>query len=108
MNRTDSRHLAALAMMAWLPIHAYAQQNDAARVEAAPPSVAQPTAITTAREIDPAQFEALFAGIKPAESESKWLEIPWIGTILEGREAAAAASKPFFLWAMNGHPLGTC
>jgi hypothetical protein len=63
---------------------------------------------TIAAEIDPAQFDALFAQIKPAPSELRWLEIPWIGALMEGRAAAAAMGKPMFLWAMNGHPLGTC
>jgi hypothetical protein len=78
-------------------------------VRAADANFAEKTAPrSSAAEIDPAHFDLLFAQIKPAPSELRWLEIPWIGSLLEGRAAAVAHQKPMFLWAMNGHPLGTC
>ena len=95
MNRTDSRLLAGVALASLLTLAAHAQQPGA-------------SAFTTASEIAPSQFDALFASIKPGDSQLRWLEIPWLGTLREGREAAATAKKPMFLWAMNGHPLGTC
>ena len=108
MKRNDPLRLAGVALTSLLTLTVHAQQPDASRVEQASLSAPEAAARTTALDIDPAQFEALFANIKPAESELRWLEIPWLGTILEGRQAAMAAKKPMFLWAMNGHPLGTC
>jgi hypothetical protein len=65
-------------------------------------------ALPEAKEIDTAQFETLFASIKPSATELRWMEIPWLGSVGEGLATAEAAKKPLFLWAMNGHPLGTC
>lgn len=108
MNRNDSLRLAAVAWTSLLALTVHAQQQDTAIVEKPPVSASEPATQTTAPKIDPAQFDALFTSIKPAKSELLWLEIPWLGTILEGRQAAMTAKKPMFLWAMNGHPLGTC
>ena len=108
MKRNDLLRLAGVALTSLLALTVRAQQPDASRVEQAPLSAPQSSVRTSAPDIAPTQFEALFASIKPVESELRWLEIPWLGTIFEGREAAMAAKKPMFLWAMNGHPLGTC
>ena len=108
MNRTDSRLLAGVALTSLLTLAAHAQQADAIPAEKKSPSPAAVSVLTTASEIAPAQFDALFASIKPGDSQLRWLEILWLGTLREGREAAATAKKPMFLWAMNGHPLGTC
>ena len=108
MKRNDPLRLTGIALTSLLTLTVHAQQLDASRVEQASVSVPETLARTTAPDIDPAQFEALFASIKPVESELRWLEIPWLGTILEGRQAATTVKKPMFLWAMNGHPLGTC
>ena len=108
MKRNDAMRLAGIALTSLLTLTVHAQQPDASRVEQASVSVPETLARTTAPDIDPAQFEALFASIKPVESELRWLEIPWLGTLREGRGAAATAKTPMFLWAMNGHPLGTC
>ena len=108
MNCNNSPLLAGVALTSVLTLISHAQQPDAARVEVTLPS-AQPAGLQTAApEIDPAKFDVLFASIKPVASELRWLEIPWLGTLREGRQAAATAKKPMFLWAMNGHPLGTC
>jgi hypothetical protein len=107
MNRAESRLLAGIILSSLLAFTALGQQPDATLVGKKSPSAPESSG-TTAPEIAPAQFEALFSSIKATESELRWLEIPWIGTLREGREAAASAKKPFFLWAMNGHPLGTC
>ena len=108
MNRVNSRLLAGIALTSLLSVSAHAQEPGAALVEKTSASASEPSPLTTASAIDPAQFEALFASVKPTKTELKWLEIPWLGTILEGRQAARAIQKPMFLWAMNGHPLGTC
>ena len=108
MKRNDPLRLAGVVLTSLLTLTVHAQQQDASRVEQATLSAPEGSALTTAPAIDPAQFEALFASIRPGKSEMRWLEIPWLGTILEGRQAAMTAKKPMFLWAMNGHPLGTC
>ena len=44
--------------------------------------------------------------LQPSQGEERWREIPWVGTLWEGVNAAQAEKKPLLLWAMNGHPLG--
>ena len=56
--------------------------------------------------IAPDQFGELHALIKPKPSEQKWLDIPWMASLWEARQRAAAEGKPILLWEMDGHPLG--
>ena len=51
-------------------------------------------------------FAQLHSLIKPASSEQKWIEIPWMTSLWEARQRAAAEGKPILLWEMDGHPLG--
>ncbi|MSS71785.1 MAG: hypothetical protein EXS64_09885 [Candidatus Latescibacteria bacterium] len=57
-------------------------------------------------ELTDGTFPALFEACRPRASQERWVEIPWIGNLWEGRQQAAAQQKPMFIWAMNGHPLG--
>ncbi|MBI1902656.1 MAG: hypothetical protein HYS13_16270 [Planctomycetia bacterium] len=59
-----------------------------------------------AEPIDTAQFEKLHALIKPPESEAFWTTLPWLTSLWEARQQAAAEGKPILLWEMDGHPLG--
>ncbi len=56
--------------------------------------------------IDPEQFDKLHTLIKPTAGEDKWAEIPWLASLWEARQRAAAEGKPILLWEMDGHPLG--
>ena len=56
--------------------------------------------------IEPRQFAKLHAIIKPKTSESQWEQIPWLVSLWEARQRAAAEGKPILLWEMDGHPLG--
>jgi hypothetical protein len=47
--------------------------------------------------------------IKPQPGESRFLEIPWILSLWEGRQMAAREGKPMLVWAGGwGVPIGTC
>jgi len=63
-------------------------------------------ALRAAEPIPAARFAELHKLIKPAESESKWTQIPWLASLWEARTRAAAEGKPILLWEMDGHPLG--
>jgi hypothetical protein len=52
-----------------------------------------------------AEFEKLHKELRPPRDEL-WRTIPWHVSILEGREAAARAGKPIFVWVASGEPLG--
>ncbi len=54
----------------------------------------------------PDDFSRLHALIKPKPAEEKWAEIPWLTSLWEARQKAAAEGKPILLWEMDGHPLG--
>jgi hypothetical protein len=52
-----------------------------------------------------AEFDKLHKELQPPKDEL-WRTIPWHVSILEGREAAAKAGKPIFVWVASGEPLG--
>jgi hypothetical protein len=58
-----------------------------------------------AEPITPEQFQQLRTVIKPAATEDKWAQIPWLTDLWEARQRAAAAGKPILVWEMDGHPL---
>jgi hypothetical protein len=55
--------------------------------------------------ITPEQFKQLQTAIKPAPTEDKWAQIPWMTDLWEARRRAAAEGKPILVWEMDGHPL---
>jgi len=52
------------------------------------------------------EFKEVHTLIQPAESETKWLQIPWMTDLWKARQLAAEQGKPIFLWEMDGHPMG--
>jgi len=40
--------------------------------------------------------------IKPQPGESRWMEIPWLTSLWEARQKAAAEGKPIFVWFGSG------
>ena len=54
-------------------------------------------------------FEKLHTLIKPETGESRWMEIDWYPTVLEGWKVAAAEGKPiFFMAGSGGAPCAGC
>lgn len=39
-------------------------------------------------------------------TDQPWRKIPWQVDLLEAQRMAVEQSKPIFIWAMDGHPLG--
>jgi hypothetical protein len=64
------------------------------------------TAAEPARRPTPEQFDRLRGLIKPQADEDKWAAIPWLTSLWQARQRAAAEGKPILLWEMDGHPLG--
>ena len=56
------------------------------------------------------EFEQLHQLIKPAPSEARWAQVPWMPStnIWAARQKAAQEGKPLFLGYMAGEPLGQC
>ena len=52
------------------------------------------------------QLDDLLALIKPGRGEDAWDRVPWLASLWEARQRAAAQGKPVLLWEMDGHPLG--
>ena len=55
---------------------------------------------------DSKSFRELHSLIKPKPTEEAWTRIPWMTSLWEARQRAAAEGKPILLWEMDGHPLG--
>jgi hypothetical protein len=61
------------------------------------------------RAIPVAQFDKLHKMIKPQSGESRFTQIPWLLSVWEGRQKAAAEGKPMLVWAGGwGVPIGVC
>ena len=58
--------------------------------------------------VPPEKFEALHRLIQPQAGEFAWYEeIPWLTSLQEAREKAAAEDKPILIWSSaDGHPCG--
>lgn len=50
-------------------------------------------------------FENLHRDVCQSPDEI-WRKIPWKTDLVDAQHAAIAESKPIFIWAMDGHPLG--
>ena len=56
-----------------------------------------------------AEFEAIHELIRPADGESRWMEIDWHPSVWEGRQIAAREGKPiFFMAGSGGAPCAGC
>lgn len=56
-------------------------------------------------EVTESEFVRCQRELRPAQGEL-WRSIPWETSLLLGQAKAARQSKPIFIWAMDGHPLG--
>ena len=56
--------------------------------------------------VSDAEFADLLATIRPKPGEDQFATIPWMTSLWEARQKAAAEGKPILLWEMDGHPLG--
>lgn len=50
------------------------------------------------------EFERLHKQLEPGIE--KWKTVDWYPDLIRGQKAAIDQSKPMFIWAMDGHPLG--
>lgn len=64
-------------------------------------STADP-ADTWARKSLTERFAETHQLIRPQPGESRWREIPWQTSLWTGRQIAAAAGKPMFVWSGSG------
>ena len=58
-----------------------------------------------AGELTMDEFQALHRQLQVA-ADKPWRTIPWKTAILDAQATAARQTKPIFIWAMDGHPLG--
>ena len=66
------------------------------------------SALGGGHDLSPESFEPLHALIRPQPGEFSWYEeIPWLTSIQEAREKAAAEGKPLLVWSSaDGQPCG--
>jgi hypothetical protein len=68
-----------------------------------------PLAAQAPKSLAPESFDRLHKMIKPQPGESRFMEIPWILSLWEGRQKAAREGKPILVWSGGwGVPIGTC
>ena len=67
--------------------------------------VACSTFVVAADKLTMAEFNALHEQLQVGQ-DKPWRTIPWKTAMLDAQRAAAEQTKPIFIWAMDGHPLG--
>ncbi len=58
-----------------------------------------------ADELTSAKCDQLLKELQP-NPKAPWRTIPWQTNLLQAQQQAVEESKPIFIWAMDGHPLG--
>jgi hypothetical protein len=71
--------------------------------QANPAAPAEPALVAS---LTPENLAAWRDHIRATGDEQAWAGLPWLMTLHDGLQAAAAANKPLLLWTMNGHPFG--
>lgn len=62
------------------------------------------SSVVQAETLTDAKYRELLELLQPGDE--LWRSIPWQIDLLEAQRMSAAAQKPIFIWAMDGHPLG--
>lgn len=58
-----------------------------------------------AEDLTAEKYRSLLKELQPSK-DALWRTIPWKTSLLDAQRQAVAESKPIFIWAMDGHPLG--
>ena len=46
--------------------------------------------------------------IRPTAAETRWQQIPWVRSVVDGQRAARAESRPIMYWHVDDDPLERC
>lgn len=46
--------------------------------------------------------------IRPTDEETRWQQIPWVRSVIEGQRAARAENRPIMYWHVDDDPLERC
>ena len=68
-------------------------------------SVALVGELSLAQELNPKTCQNLLKELD-SDRQALWRSIPWETSLLSAQKMAVEESKPIFIWAMDGHPLG--
>lgn len=60
----------------------------------------------TGDELSPAKFDKLQSLIKPHDPKKSFESVPWMTSLWQARQKAAAEDKPIVLWSGDPLPLG--
>ena len=58
-----------------------------------------------AQKLTEAEFRRLHSLLQTSSGDL-WRTIPWKTSLLDAQRTAVRETKPIFIWAMDGHPLG--
>jgi hypothetical protein len=53
-------------------------------------------------------LEERAAAIRPSAAETRWQQVPWLGSLVEARAAARAEKRPVLVWALDEDPFERC
>jgi hypothetical protein len=53
-------------------------------------------------------LEQRAAAIRPSAAETRWQQVPWLGSLVEARAAARAEKRPVLVWTLDEDPFERC
>ena len=53
-------------------------------------------------------LEQRAARIRPTDAETRWQQIPWLRSVIEGQQAARRENRPIMYWHVDDDPLERC
>ena len=60
------------------------------------------------RESESDSLERRAARIRPTEDESRWTQIPWVRSVIDGQRQARQERRPIMYWHVDDDPLERC
>jgi hypothetical protein len=54
------------------------------------------------------ELAARAAAIRPTAEETRWQQIPWLGSLVEAREQARREKRPLLVWTLDEDPFERC
>jgi len=65
-------------------------------------------AVVSAASGTSSKLEARAARLRPRPDETRWMQIPWVRSVIEAQRLARAEHRPIMLWNVDYEPLERC
>lgn len=64
--------------------------------------------VVRADEAEIAKLRERAAAVRPTAAESRWMQIPWVRSVIDGQRMAREERRPIMYWHVDDDPLERC